>query len=72
MAPVKVALIALLLTAIGVYFATQANPFSDPYELNAVFKNANNIKPRSPVRIAGIEVGKVTKVEHYGERRRRA
>lgn len=69
MSPVKAALIALVLTAIGVYFAfTQANPFSDPYELNAVFKNANNIKPRSPVRIAGIEVGQVTKVEHYGDK----
>ena len=68
MAPGKVALIALLIVAVGVYFAfNQANPFADPYELNAVFDNANNLKVRSPVRVAGIEVGKVTKVEHVGE-----
>jgi ABC-type transporter Mla subunit MlaD len=46
------------------YFGfTKANPFANPYELQAVFDTVNNLKPRSPVRIAGVEVGKVTKVE---------
>jgi virulence factor Mce-like protein len=68
MSPITAALIALLLVAIGVYFAfNQANPFANPYELNAVFDNASNLKLRSPVRIAGIEVGKVTGVEHLGD-----
>ena len=68
MSPVKAAVIALLLTAVAVYFSfNQENPFADPYELSAVFDNASNLKPRSPVRVAGIDVGKVTRVEHYGD-----
>jgi phospholipid/cholesterol/gamma-HCH transport system substrate-binding protein len=56
----------LALAVIGVlgYFGfTKSNPFANPYELRAVFDNVNNLKQRSPVRIAGVEVGKVTKVE---------
>ena len=46
------------------YFAyTKANPFDDPYELNFVVRSANELKQRSPVRVAGVEVGKVTEVE---------
>ena len=39
------------------------NPFANPYELHAVFDSANRLQERSPVRIAGVNVGKVTKVE---------
>ena len=46
---------------------TKFNPFANPYELTAVFDDANNLKPNSPVRIAGVEVGKVTKVEAVEE-----
>src|SRR3954468_4318121 len=68
LSPVKAGLIALAVTAVVVYFSFhQVDPFSDPYELNAVFDNASNLQPRSPVRVAGIEVGKVTRVEHYGD-----
>jgi phospholipid/cholesterol/gamma-HCH transport system substrate-binding protein len=60
----KVGLIVIVLLAVGSWFAfTQANPFANPYELTAYFHDANSIKTRSPVRIAGVEVGKVTKVE---------
>ena len=46
------------------YFgATKQNPFANPYELHAVFDSVNRLKERSPVRIAGVNVGKVTKVE---------
>ena len=46
------------------YFGfTKANPFANPYEFKAAFNDVNNLKPNSPVRIAGVEVGKVTKVE---------
>jgi virulence factor Mce-like protein len=41
-------------------------PFTRPYQVKAVVQNANNIKPKSPVRIAGVEVGKVKKVEPAG------
>ena len=34
-----------------------------PYELKAVFSDAQNMSTRSPVRIAGVEVGQVKKVE---------
>jgi len=47
-----------------VYFAyTKSNPFDNPYRLNAIFKNANSLKPRSPVRIAGVNIGKVISVK---------
>src|SRR3954449_13600424 len=45
---------------------THANPFSSPYELKATFANATNVRTNSPVRIAGVEVGKVKKVEAAG------
>ena len=57
-------LIAIVLIAVGTFLAfTKANPFSNPYELQAVFRNANNLNVGSPVRIAGVEVGKVKGVE---------
>jgi len=64
MKPFTAGVIALIVVGIATYFAfTKANPFASPYKLNAVFANAENMKPNSPVRIAGVEVGKVTKVE---------
>ena len=68
MSPFKAGLIAIVIVAVGTYFGfTKANPFADPYELEAVFDTVNNLKPRSPVRVAGVEVGKVTKVEPITE-----
>ena len=50
--------------ALVAYFGfTKANPFANPYELNAVFENTNRLAKRSPVRIAGVDVGKVVDVE---------
>src|SRR5262249_31569374 len=37
-------------------------PFQNPYELHAIFKNAANIRKNSPVRIAGVNVGKVESI----------
>ena len=42
---------------------TKDIPFTRPYELNAVFQNAPPIGTNTAVRIAGVEVGKVSKVE---------
>jgi virulence factor Mce-like protein len=56
----------LALVAIGsfAYFAyTKRNPFSEPYKVDAIFRTANELKQRSPVRIAGVDVGKVVGVE---------
>ena len=43
------------------------NPFNNPYVVKAAFRNVNDLKPRSPVRIAGVNVGKVKSVEPLGE-----
>ena len=62
--PFKAGLVALVLIVVAGYFAfTKANPFENPYELNARFHTVNNLEPDAPVRIAGIEVGVVTEVE---------
>jgi phospholipid/cholesterol/gamma-HCH transport system substrate-binding protein len=60
----KAGLIAIVVIAVFSYFGfTKANPFADPYMVTAMFKNADDITPKSPVRIAGIEVGKVKTVQ---------
>lgn len=60
----KAGLIAIVLIALFSYFGfTKSNPFSNPYEITALFKNADNVTPKAPVRIAGVEVGKVSKVQ---------
>jgi len=57
-------LIALVVIGVFTYFGfTKSNPFADPFEVQAIFENADNIQPKGPVRIAGVEVGKVSKVE---------
>jgi phospholipid/cholesterol/gamma-HCH transport system substrate-binding protein len=63
-----VGLLALVLIAALILFAfTKFNPFSNPYELHAGFNDARNINVGSPVRIAGVEVGRVSKLEANGE-----
>ena len=55
---VRAGLIAIVIVVVASYFGfTKANPFANPYEVQAVFSTVNNLKPRSPVRIAGIDVG---------------
>jgi phospholipid/cholesterol/gamma-HCH transport system substrate-binding protein len=64
MSPLRAGILALVVLAVFTYFGfTKANPFANPYEFDAVFQTVNNLKPNSPVRIAGVEVGKVKKVE---------
>ncbi len=64
MSPFAVGAIAIVLIAIGCYFGfTKANPFADNFEMKAAFKDVNDIKKGSPVRIAGVNVGKVTRIE---------
>jgi virulence factor Mce-like protein len=68
MTKLRAGILALAVLAVFSYFGfTKANPFSNPYELTAVFDNVSNLKPRSPVRIAGVDVGKVLKVEPVTE-----
>jgi virulence factor Mce-like protein len=59
----RAGLLAIVLIAVGTFFGfTKLNPFASPYKLNAAFETANNLKPNSPVRIAGVDVGKVKKI----------
>ena len=64
MSPLRAGMLTLVVLGVLTYFGfTKANPFADPYEFEAVFRTANNLQPNSPVRIAGIDVGKVKSVE---------
>jgi virulence factor Mce-like protein len=64
--PFAAGLIAIALIVIGTYFVfAKALPFRHHYEVRVVMENANLLQPRSVVRIAGIDVGMVDKVERY-------
>jgi phospholipid/cholesterol/gamma-HCH transport system substrate-binding protein len=64
MSAFRAGVVTLVLIGLAAYFGfTKTNPFANPYEFQAVFHNAGNIKANSPVRIAGVEVGKVKRVE---------
>ncbi len=59
-----VGLIAVVVLTIASLLAfTKQLPWGDPYEINAVFSSAQSVRPSSPVRIAGVTVGEVTKIE---------
>jgi len=65
--PVRFAIVFLVIIAIAIYFGfTKHLPFKHGYRLNAQFASALNIKGKSPVRIAGVNVGKVTGVKRQG------
>jgi phospholipid/cholesterol/gamma-HCH transport system substrate-binding protein len=65
--PVTIGLIALVVVVVVVFLGfTKDIPFTTPFEVRAVFQSANSIRVNSPVRIAGVNVGKVARVEPYG------
>jgi phospholipid/cholesterol/gamma-HCH transport system substrate-binding protein len=60
-----IGLVMVVVLAIGSYLAFAKDlPWGDKFEVQAVFSSAQNIRPDSPVRIAGVNVGKVTEIEH--------
>ncbi|MFL5782868.1 MAG: MlaD family protein [Thermoleophilaceae bacterium] len=62
--PLQAGLIAIGLTAIAVYIAFGGSlPWESSYRLRAVVSSANELHSRTPVRIAGIDVGRVSEVE---------
>jgi virulence factor Mce-like protein len=66
MSPLRAGLLVILIAIIGCFFAfTKKVPFRHHYTVNAVVKNSNLLLPGSPVRIAGVTVGKVSKVDRY-------
>jgi ABC-type transporter Mla subunit MlaD len=63
----RAGLIAVVAILVCAYLGfTKDIPFTKPFELQAVFQNAPPIQTNSAVRIAGVEVGKVSKVESLG------
>src|SRR5688572_11150376 len=64
----KVGVIAAIVLAILVYFGFAKDiPFTKGYRLKAVFETSNNIRLSSPVRIAGVNVGKVKAIERKAD-----
>jgi virulence factor Mce-like protein len=62
--PVAVGVISLIVALLIVFFGfTKDIPFTTPFQVRATFQSANSIRPNSPVRIAGVQVGKVKSVE---------
>jgi phospholipid/cholesterol/gamma-HCH transport system substrate-binding protein len=61
--PVRIGAVALVIVLVAVYLGfTKHIPFTGGFELKAVFQSANSIRVSSPVRIAGVDVGKVKSV----------
>jgi virulence factor Mce-like protein len=64
--PFRAGLIALLLVVTGTYFAFVKDlPFTPGYRVHAVFENSNLVQKRTPVRIAGVDIGEVISIERY-------
>ena len=62
--PVVVGAVVLVVMCIGVFFGFAKHvPFTHGFRVKAVFESSNSIRKNSPVRIAGVNVGKVVKVE---------
>jgi len=65
--PTRRRLFSGLIAALILLAYTKFNPFSNPYELHAGFNDARNIGVGAQVRIAGVEVGRVSGLEANGE-----
>jgi ABC-type transporter Mla subunit MlaD len=64
-----IAVVFLIVFTVGPYLAFTGHvPFTSyGYELKATFSNGVNISTNSPVRIAGVDVGRVIKTERDGD-----
>lgn len=59
-----IGLIMVIVLAVASYVAfTKQVPWGGGTEFKVVFNSAQNLRPNAPIRIAGVEIGKVTKVE---------
>ncbi len=65
MRPFTVGVLALVIGVAVVYLGfSKAIPFKQHFEVKGVFNTSNNLGLNSPVRVAGVTVGKVVRVEH--------
>ncbi len=64
--PVRAGLIfVIVLAGLVIYGFKKDNPFSRPFHVNVVVQDSAGVKKGSVVRIAGVDVGKVSGVERY-------
>jgi phospholipid/cholesterol/gamma-HCH transport system substrate-binding protein len=59
--------ISIVGIAVFAYFLGVLNPFSNTHSLNVMYNFAGGIEEGSPVRVMGIKVGKVRKIEFLPE-----
>ncbi len=65
--PMRFGIIVVIVVVLVAYFGfTKHIPFKHGFRLKAVFATAVNIHPKSPVRIAGVDVGKVSGIARQG------
>ena len=73
MRPFTAGLLGFAVLAVALYLGfTKELPFRHHYTIQAVFPSANDIRVDSPVRVAGVSIGKVTKVAHVEHGRQAA
>ena len=64
--PAVVGLLVLAGIAVATFFAfTKAIPFREGFRVDAVVQSTNAIRPNAPVRIAGVNVGKVVGLRRH-------
>ena len=68
--PAAIGLIVILVAAVLTFVGfTKDIPFvNEPYVIKAAFRDGSGMKKGSPVRIAGVNVGKVTRIEGVDEK----
>ncbi|MCW3028461.1 MAG: hypothetical protein JWN81_1672 [Solirubrobacterales bacterium] len=65
--PLRFGIVVIVVLAVLVYFGfTKHIPFKHGFRLKAAFGTVVNIQPKSPVRVAGVDVGKVSSVARQG------
>jgi phospholipid/cholesterol/gamma-HCH transport system substrate-binding protein len=66
--PLRFGIVVVVIVLLITYFGFSKHiPFKHGFRLKAVFATAVNIHPKSPVRLAGVNVGKVTGIERNGK-----
>ena len=64
LSPFRAGILALVVLVVGTYFAwTGRSPFAQDFELKAVVAGAPEVHSRTPVRVAGVDVGRVKHVD---------
>ncbi|MCW3000556.1 MAG: hypothetical protein JWN65_4105 [Solirubrobacterales bacterium] len=59
--------ILIVVVTVGTFLGFNKEiPFRHHYEFSAAMKNANGLRTNSPVRIAGVNVGKVVRIQRLG------